>query len=134
MNRFHQAKSLVVDLPRKLRLAYCLLRDPRVPVVYKGLLAGSVVLFVGPTKLPRRIRFLGEIDMVTLTVASLTLFIVACPLALVAEHEQKIIERQSIFDEDLRQGEEIVRGWIVTLLRLPKDEIDMSTLIQKESA
>lgn len=130
--RLVTAKQVLVDIPRRLRLAYCLLRDPRVPFPLKTLLASAFGLIVSPVKKPKRFPLLGPIDTTTLTLISLNLFILACPLELVSEHEQKIVERQSIFDEDLRQGEELVRKWIVTVLGLPRDEVDLSHLVQEE--
>ncbi|MBV9099654.1 MAG: hypothetical protein JOZ46_01965 [Candidatus Dormibacteraeota bacterium] len=102
------AKQLLVDLPRSLRLAYCLMRDPRVPAYVKAAFAGSLVLIATPVvNLPQRIPVVGQLDVVALTALSVRLFISACPRYVVEEQEQLIVERRSRFDSDVRRGERI---------------------------
>jgi len=108
MKRVRAAKRLFVDLPRSLRLAYCLMRDPRVPVYVKIAFAGALVLIATPlVDLPEAIPVIGEIDVLALTALSVRLFIAACPRYVVEEQERLILERRSRFDEDVRRGERI---------------------------
>ena len=109
MRRIRAAKQLLVDLPRSLRLAYCLMRDPRVPVYIKMTFAGSLVLIATPVvNLPERIPVVGQLDVIALTTLSVRLFITACPRYVVEEQERLILERRSRFDEDVRRGERLV--------------------------
>lgn len=108
MKRLRAAKQLLVDLPRRLRLAYCLMRDPRVPTYVKIAFAGALVLIATPlVDLPEAIPVIGEIDVLALTALSVRLFIAACPRYVVEEQERLILERRSRFDEDVRRGERI---------------------------
>lgn len=106
--RLRWAKMLLVDLPRQLRLAYCLFRDDRVPVYVKGAFAAALGVIALPmVDLPASIPFVGELDTVALTLLAVRLFIAACPRYVVAEQERLIMERHSRFDEDVRRGERI---------------------------
>ena len=44
MSRLRSAKRLLVDLPRQLRLAYCLMRDHRVPRYTKAAFGAALAL------------------------------------------------------------------------------------------
>ena len=118
------AKALLFDLPRQLRLAYCLLRDDRVPVYIKGAFAAALGVIALPViDLPASIPFVGELDVVALTLLSVRLFIAACPRYVVADQERLIRERRSRFDEDVRRGERIA---ILLYRRLhPQDRAEM---------
>jgi uncharacterized membrane protein YkvA (DUF1232 family) len=108
MKRLRAGKQLLVDLPRRLRLAYCLMRDPRVPPYVKIAFVGALVLIATPmVDLPEAIPVIGEIDVLALTALSVRLFIAACPRYVVEEQERLILERRSRFDEDVRRGERI---------------------------
>lgn len=106
--RLRWLKRLFKDLPQQLRLAYCLFRDPRVPVVTKGMFAAGMGIIVTPfIDLPEMIPVIGELDMLALSLVALKLFISACPPEVVAEQEQLIIEQRSRFDDDVRKGERV---------------------------
>jgi uncharacterized membrane protein YkvA (DUF1232 family) len=106
--RVRWAKQLVFDLPRQLRLAYCLFRDDRVPPYVKGAFAAALGVIALPVvDLPASIPFIGELDVLALTLLAVRLFIAACPRYVVAEQERLIVERHSRFDEDVRHGEQI---------------------------
>jgi uncharacterized membrane protein YkvA (DUF1232 family) len=108
MSRVRFAKRLFVDLPKQLRLAYCLMRDPRVPAYTKAAFASGLALIALPVvNLPESIPFIGELDVVALTVIASRLFIAAAPTYVVEEQERLITERRSRFDEDVRNGEKI---------------------------
>lgn len=111
IRRLRFVKRLVRDLPRQLRLAYCLLRDPRVPAVSKaGFGVGLGLVFSPFIDLPAGIPVIGELDVLALTLLALKVFIATCPADLVAEHEVLILEQRSRFDDDVRAGERIARA------------------------
>ncbi|HZB97602.1 MAG TPA: hypothetical protein VE219_03285 [Candidatus Sulfotelmatobacter sp.] len=102
-------KRLLADLPRQLRLAYCLLRDPRVPVRNKTIFAVAMGAILTPfIDLPEVVPFVGELDVLALTLLALKVFISSCPDEVVKENEQLIIEQRSPFDEVVHKGEGLV--------------------------
>ncbi len=108
LNRLRFFKRLAVDLPRQVRLAYCLMRDARVPARIKIAFGAGIGVIVTPfIDLPAAIPVVGELDMLALSLLALRLFIAACPDDVVADIEQQILEGRSVFDEDLRGGERI---------------------------
>src|SRR5713101_4636811 len=61
-----RAKDLLVEVPRHGKLAYCLLRDPRVPAVPKAAVLGALALIISPIDFPAWVPVLGELDMLAL--------------------------------------------------------------------
>src|SRR6266849_2944212 len=78
-----RAKDLLVEVPRHGKLAYCLLRDPRVPAVPKA-------------------AVLGELDMLALGILAVKTFVEACPADVRREHELALEAGESVFDHDFR--------------------------------
>ena len=108
LSRLRFLKRLAVDLPRQARLAYCLMRDARVPMHTKVAFGAGIAVIVTPfIDLPAAIPVVGELDMVALSLLALRLFIAACPDDVVSDVEQQILEGRSVFDEDLRSGERV---------------------------
>src|SRR5439155_24861805 len=108
MSRLRSAKRLLVDLPRQLRLAYCLMRDQRVPRYIKGAFGAALALIALPiVDLPESCPVVGGLDVIALSLLAVRLFIAACPRYVVEEQEQLIVERRSRFDEDVRKGERV---------------------------
>ena len=99
---FSRAKELLVDVPRHGKLAYCLLRDDRVPVAPKAILLGALGVIVSPLDFPAWIPVLGEFDMLALGILAVETFIQACPEEIRREHQEAISAKQSIFDRDVR--------------------------------
>jgi uncharacterized membrane protein YkvA (DUF1232 family) len=97
-----RAKALLVDVPRHGKLAYCLLRDDRVPTAPKAALLGVLVLIVSPIDIPAWVPLMGELDMLALGVLAVTTFIAACPEDVVREHEAALQAKESVFDHDFR--------------------------------
>ena len=89
-------------MPRHGKLAYCLLRDDRVPAAPKALLIGALGVIVSPLDFPAWIPVLGEFDMLALGILAVETFIEACPEEVRAEHQEAISAKQSIFDRDVR--------------------------------
>ena len=99
---FSRAKELLVDVPRHGKLAYCLLRDDRVPAAPKAVLLAALGLIVSPIDFPAWIPVLGEFDMLALGILAVETFIEACPENLRQEHQAAIKAKASIFDRDVR--------------------------------
>ena len=97
-----RAKELLVDVPRHGKLAYCLLRDGRVPTAPKAVLLGALVLIVSPIDLPAWVPLMGELDMLALGVLAVSTFIEACPEDVRREHEAALKAGESVFDRDFR--------------------------------
>jgi uncharacterized membrane protein YkvA (DUF1232 family) len=95
-----RAKELLVDVPRHGKLAYCLLRDERVPAAPKAVLLGALVLIVSPIDLPAWVPLMGELDMLALGVLAVSTFIEACPEDVRREHEEALKAGESTFDRD----------------------------------
>src|SRR5450631_1908865 len=108
LSRVRFLKRFALDLPKRARLAYCLMRDPRVSRRTKAAFAAAMGVIVTPfIDLPSVIPFVGEIDMLALTLLAMRLFIAACPDDVVADVQQQILEGRSVFDEDVHNGERI---------------------------
>ena len=99
---FSRAKELLVDVPRHGKLAYCLLRDDRVPAAPKAVLVAALGLIVSPIDFPAWIPVLGEFDMLALGILAVETFIEACPEDVRQEHQAAIKAKTSIFDRDMR--------------------------------
>ena len=98
-----RAKELLVDVPRHGKLAYCLLRDDRVPTAPKAVLLGVLVLIVSPITLPKWIPLMGELDMLALGVLAVATFVEACPEDVRREHEAALKAGGSVFDRDFQE-------------------------------
>ena len=89
-------------MPRHGKLAYCLLRDDRVPMAPKAVLLGALGLIASPLDLPAWVPVLGELDMLALGILAVQTFIEACPKDVRREHEEAIKNKRSVFDHDVR--------------------------------
>ena len=107
-SRFRSFKRLFFELPKQIRLAYCLMRDARVPMGVKAAFGGGMAVVLSPWfNLPEMIPVVGEIDVLAVTALAVKLFIAACPDEVIVDIEQQIIEQTSVFDDDVRSGERI---------------------------
>jgi uncharacterized membrane protein YkvA (DUF1232 family) len=97
-----RAKEVLVDVPRHGKLAYCLLRDDRVPVAPKAILLAALGVVVSPLNFPKWVPVLGELDVLALSMLAVKTFIEACPEEVRREHEEALKAGQSIFDKDFR--------------------------------
>lgn len=108
LGRFRLLKRLAVDLPRQARLAYCLVRDPRVPRPPKLALLAAVGVIVTPfVDLPAALPLVGELDVLALSLIAVRLFVAACPREVVESVQTEIAEGRSIFDSDVARGERL---------------------------
>jgi uncharacterized membrane protein YkvA (DUF1232 family) len=99
---FSRAKQVLIDVPRHGKLAYCLLRDERVPAAPKVALLAALGLIVSPIDFPAWIPVLGELDMLALGILAVETFVAACPEDVRKELEAAIEANQSVFDRDVR--------------------------------
>ena len=94
--------QVLVEVPRHGKLAYCLLRDERVPRAPKAVLLAALGLIVSPIDFPAWIPVLGELDMLALGILAVQTFIEACPEGIRNEHLAALAAGDSIFDRDFR--------------------------------
>ncbi len=118
-------RTLVAEVPLHAKLAYCLVRDERVPAAPKVAVVGALGLIVSPLDLPAWIPVIGELDMLALGILAVKTFVDACPDEVVAEHREAIRTRTSVWDHDRRAGLEVARDGLGRLVqnwrsRLPK--------------
>jgi len=98
---FSRAMQVVIEVPKHGKLAYCLLRDERVPRAPKALLVAALAVIVSPLDLPAWVPLVGEFDMLALAILAVQTFIEACPEEIRREHEAALAAKQSTFDRDL---------------------------------
>jgi uncharacterized membrane protein YkvA (DUF1232 family) len=94
--------QVVIQVPKHGKLAYCLVRDPRVPVAPKAVLLAALGVIVSPLDLPAWIPVVGELDMLALGILAVQTFIEACPEDIRREHEAALKAKDSLFDRDMR--------------------------------
>lgn len=112
MGKLKFLRRLVIDLPRQARLAYCLIRDGRVPLATRAAFGVGLGVIATPfVDLPAALPVIGELDVLALSLLAIRLFIAACPDEVVADVELQIAEGRSVFDVDLQNGERVAR-WI----------------------
>ena len=98
---FTRIRAILFEVPNQGKLAYCLLRDPRVPAAPKAALLGALGLIVSPVDLPGWVPLVGEFDMLALGLLAVKVFVDAAPEELVREHQAALREKASVFDHDL---------------------------------
>ncbi len=99
---FSRAKEVLIDVPRHGKLAYCLLRDDRIPLAPKAILLSALGVIVSPLDFPAWIPVLGELDMLALAILAVETFVEACPEDVRRELEAAIEAKESVFDRDVR--------------------------------
>ena len=109
MRLLSRAMQLLVEVPRHGKLAYCLLRDERVPRAPKLVLLAATGLIISPIDFPAWIPVVGELDMLALGILAVQTFIEACPEDIRREHEAALAANDSIFDHDLRDTTDALR-------------------------
>lgn len=112
-----RAKEVLVDVPRRGKLAYCLLRDERVPRKPKVVLLAALGIIASPFDFPAWVPVLGELDMLALGVLAVETFIEACPAVVRREQEELIQAGQSVWDRDVRDTVSIARHGVRQLVQ-----------------
>ena len=97
-----RARALFFEVPRTGKLAYCLMRDRRVPVGPKLAVGAALGLIASPLDVPAWIPVIGDLDMLALGVLTVKVFVDACPDPVVEAHRAAVERGESIFDHDLR--------------------------------
>ena len=84
--------GLFAEILRNLRLAWRLMRDPRVATSLKLVIPGLMVAYVlfPIDLLPDVIPVLGQLDDLAVVAVAVTAFIEMCPPALVREHREDL--------------------------------------------
>jgi uncharacterized membrane protein YkvA (DUF1232 family) len=107
-----RAKELLIDVPRHGKLAYCLLRDERIPAAPKAALIAALGLIVSPIDFPAWIPVVGELDMLALGILAVETFVESCPEDIRHEHQALLDARQSAWDRDVRDTWSVARHGI----------------------
>jgi uncharacterized membrane protein YkvA (DUF1232 family) len=118
-------RTIVGEVPMHAKLAYCLVRDERIPVAPKAAVLGALALIVSPIDFPAWIPVIGELDMLALGILAVKTFVDACPEEVVADNRAAIRARTSTWDRDRSAGVEMARDGLGRLVqnwrsRLPK--------------
>ncbi|MHB8573621.1 MAG: YkvA family protein [Candidatus Dormibacteria bacterium] len=114
-----QLRRIVSELPAHGKVAYCLVRDPRVPRRDKVVLFGALALILGPLDVPAWVPVLGQADQVALTIVALRLFISKAPAHVVNEHEDRVHAHDSTYDHDVV----VVRHRATQLMDLARQKV-----------
>jgi hypothetical protein len=101
-NLLARAKTVLVDVPRRGKLAYCLLRDDRIPRKPKAALLAALAVVASPLDLPGWIPVFGEMERLALGILAVDTFIYACPEEIKREHEAALQNKTSVWDRDVR--------------------------------
>jgi len=101
--------DLVRRLPMYIRLIWALLRDRRVPVAQKLILAGIVGYLVLPIDLiPDFVPVLGQLDDIAVVLLGLDLFMRSAPQDVVDEHLGRIAQDKDQLGRDIATAERIL--------------------------
>ena len=118
--RLKRIRSLLLELPQQLRLAYCLARDPRTTAASKAALGGALAVILNPlVDIPMWIPVVGQMDTVGLALLAVRTFNLQVDAEIRAEVEEQIRLRHSAFDRDLAQGATTARRLSQLLRRAP---------------
>ena len=109
--------QVVTEVPKHGKLAYCLLRDERVPRAPKAVLLAALAVIVSPIDLPAWVPLVGELDMLALTILAVQTFIEACPEDIRREHQAALDAKTSTFDRDFSDTLSALRDGSTRLIR-----------------
>jgi uncharacterized membrane protein YkvA (DUF1232 family) len=109
--------QVVIEVPKHGKLAYCLLRDDRVPRAPKAVLLAALAVIVSPIDLPAWVPLVGELDMLALAILAVQTFIEACPEDIRREHEAALAAKSSTFDRDFSDTISALRHGAATLIQ-----------------
>jgi len=86
---------LIRTVVSHVRLSFRLLREPRVPLVRKAVLAFVALYFISPLDIiPDVLPFIGEMDDFAVGLLGLQFFVQLCPPDVVAYHREAIAQGQ----------------------------------------
>jgi len=104
-----RARALLLEVPRTGKLAYCLMRDRRVPLAPKVATGVALGLIASPLDLPVWVPVVGDLDALALGVLTVKVFVDACPEQVVEQHRGALERGESLFDQDLRTAFALAR-------------------------
>jgi uncharacterized membrane protein YkvA (DUF1232 family) len=107
-----RARALLFEVPRTGKLAYCLMRDRRVPRGPKIAVGTALGLIVSPLDVPGWVPVIGDLDVLALGVLAVKVFVDACPEPVVEQHRAELERGESIFDHDLRVAFALARDGV----------------------
>ncbi len=107
-----RARVLLLELPRTGKLAYCLMRDGRVPLARKVAAGTALALIVSPVDVPAWIPVVGDMDALALAILAVKVFVDACPEEVVEQHRAAIRDGRSLFDGDLAVALELTQNGV----------------------
>jgi uncharacterized membrane protein YkvA (DUF1232 family) len=110
-----RARALLFEVPQTGKLAYCLMRDRRVPLGPKIAVGTALGLIVSPFDVPGWIPVIGDLDMLALGVLAVKVFVDACPEPVVEQHRAELERGESLFDHDLRLAVALARAGVQRL-------------------
>jgi uncharacterized membrane protein YkvA (DUF1232 family) len=127
-----RARTLLFEVPRTAKLAYCLVRDDRVPLGPKVAMGTALTLIVGPLDIPAWIPVIGDLDVLALGILTVKVFVDACPEQVVEEHRDALQRRDSLFDRDLRFGQALVVAGVRRLASSRKASLPGTAICESE--
>lgn len=107
-----RVRALLFEVPATGKLAYCLMRDRRVPLGPKIAVGAALGLIVSPLDVPAWIPVIGDLDMLALGVLAVKVFVDACPEPVVEQHRAALERGESLFDHDLRLAADLARAGV----------------------
>jgi uncharacterized membrane protein YkvA (DUF1232 family) len=100
--RYLRLARIIIKLPMYARIVWGLMRDPRVPIGLKGMLAAALAYVVVPVDLiPDAVPILGHADDLTVLLLVLDLFLNNAPAEVRAEHAARARDGSADLDQDL---------------------------------
>lgn len=125
----NEALELVKQLPAYARLAWDLLRDPRIPAQQKLILGGVAAYLVVPFDIiPDFIPGLGQVDDVAVVLLGLRWFIRSAPPEVVQEHLAKIARNEDDMTRDLDRAQHLLGEGFAKV----RDEFDRIVARQRD--
>src|SRR5215467_11546420 len=97
-----RVRTLLFEVPRTAKLAYCLMRDDRVPLGPKVAVGAALGIIFSPVDVPAWVPVIGDLDVLALGVLTAKVFVDACPDPVVEQHRAALERGESLFDRDLR--------------------------------
>jgi uncharacterized membrane protein YkvA (DUF1232 family) len=127
-----RARTLILEVPRTAKLAYCLMRDERVPVGPKVATGAALFLIASPLDVPAWIPVIGDLDVLALGILTVKVFVDASPERVVEEHRDALQRGDSLFDRDVRIGLDLVGRGIRRLVSRGRPSLPGTATRQSE--
>jgi uncharacterized membrane protein YkvA (DUF1232 family) len=126
------ARALLFEVPRTGKLAYCLMRDGRVPLGPKVAIGATLALVASPLDVPGWVPVIGDLDVLALGVLAVKVFVDACPEQVVEEHRAALQRGESLFDRDWRLLFAVAREGVGRLATRPEARLALSESRESE--